>query len=191
MDKPRSNQPLPSNAKKVFQGTIFSVYQWDQKMFDGSIQIFEKIRRDDTVSAIPVTLDGKIILCEQEQPGQEKFLSVAGGKMDEGEDVLTCVKRELLEETGYTTGELIEWFAVQPSTMIDWAVYVYIAKGCKKTENQHLDPGEKITLRFVEFTEFVDLVYDDIFRDTEITLKIMKAQKDPAEFEKIKKLLSG
>ena len=44
MDK----QQLPKNAKRVFKGKIFDVYQWDQKMFDNSVEIFEKMKRTDT-----------------------------------------------------------------------------------------------------------------------------------------------
>ena len=31
---------LPEQAKKVFDGEIFDVYQWDQEMYDGSTETF-------------------------------------------------------------------------------------------------------------------------------------------------------
>ena len=56
------NQKFPPQAKRVFKGMIFDVYQWEQEMYDGSTHTFEKIIRPDTVLVIPVTEDGKIII---------------------------------------------------------------------------------------------------------------------------------
>lgn len=61
----------------MFKGVIFDVYQWEQEMFDGTTQTFEKLKRPDTIMVIPVTEDGKIILTEQEQPGKKPFISAA------------------------------------------------------------------------------------------------------------------
>ncbi len=36
---------IPPNAKRVFKGIIFDVYQWQQKMFDGSKETFEMLKR--------------------------------------------------------------------------------------------------------------------------------------------------
>jgi 8-oxo-dGTP pyrophosphatase MutT (NUDIX family) len=41
--------------------------------------------------------DGRIILTEQEQPGKEPFIAACGGRVDEGEEILTAAKRELLD----------------------------------------------------------------------------------------------
>jgi ADP-ribose pyrophosphatase len=94
--KPISKQPLPKHAKKVFEGIIFDVYQWEQKMFDGTTQTFEKLKRPDTVTVIPITHDGMIMLTKQEQPGKQAFVGAAGGRVDYGEGIIEAAKRELL-----------------------------------------------------------------------------------------------
>src|SRR3989344_5268859 len=99
--RPLSEQPMPKSAKRVFKGVVFDVYQWQQQMFDGTYETFEKIKRVDTVIVLPVTKEGKIILTKQQQPNGKPFTRVAGGRVDEGEGVLAAAKRELLEETGY------------------------------------------------------------------------------------------
>ena len=35
---------VPKQAKRVFKGVIFDVYQWEQEMFDGTKEIFEKLK---------------------------------------------------------------------------------------------------------------------------------------------------
>src|SRR3989339_514601 len=100
--RPESKQPIPKNAKKVFKGVIFDVYQWEQEMFDGTKVIFEKAKRIlDNVTIFAVLPDGKILLTEQEQPGKAPFVGAVGGRVEEDEDVLTAAKREPLEENAY------------------------------------------------------------------------------------------
>lgn len=177
VQRPVSKQPTPSNAKRVFEGKIFDVYQWSQKMFDGSKVLFEKIKRDDTVNVLPV-LDGKIILTKQEQPGTAPFIGAVGGRIDEGESPLEAAKRELLEETGFTTEEFVLWDAIQPVEKIDWAAYTFIAKKCRQVRNPKLESGEKIKLFPVSFEEFLAIVADEKYRDVEIALKILRDRND-------------
>ena len=59
---------IPKNARLVFNGKLFQVYQWRQKMFDGSYQIFERARRADSVITI-ATVKDKIVVLKQKQPG--------------------------------------------------------------------------------------------------------------------------
>ena len=121
-------QPIPPDAKKVFKGIIFDVYQWEQQLFDGTTATFEKLKRDDNAIVIPVTSDKKIITLEQEQPARLPFLSFPGGKVEDGEDPAAGAKRELREETGYTPQKLSLWYASQPVCKIDWAVSVNSSK---------------------------------------------------------------
>src|SRR3990167_7476624 len=128
---------IPENAKRVFKGQIFDIYQWEQEMYDGSTHTFERLKRPDTVIVIPLTTDEKIIICDQEQPAREPFLSMIGGMIDEGEEPLTAAKRELLEETGYEASEITLFDEFHPHIKLDWTVYTYLAKGCKKVAEQN------------------------------------------------------
>src|SRR3990167_3952892 len=149
---------IPDQAKLAFKGQIFDIYQWEQEMYDGTTHTFERLKRPDTVIVIPVTEDGKIIICHQQQPDRESFLSMIGGRIDEGEDSLEAGKRELLKETGYQSDGWVLYEQIQPFTKMEWEIFTYIAKGCRKVAEQNLDGGEKIELKFVSFEEFIDLL---------------------------------
>ena len=103
---------IPKSAKKVFAGEIFDVYQWRQKMFDNSFQIFEAIKRPDTVEIIGITPGKKIIVLKQKQPHTDWFFSLPGGRVDQGENQRQAAQRELKEETGYETYKLILWKSI-------------------------------------------------------------------------------
>ncbi len=188
IQRPDSKQPIPKDATLVFKGAIFDVYQWQQEMFDGTKATFEKLKRPDTVVVFPVLDDGKIILTEQEQPGKVPFIGATGGRVDEGEDILTAAKRELLEESGYEAEEFILWDAQHPTPKIDWVIYTFIAKGCKKVADLHLDAGEKITLLPVTLDEMIDIATTKHFSETEIIIKLLEAKLDPEKKEELKEL---
>ncbi len=187
--RPTSKQPFPPSARRVFKGVIFDVYQWKQKMYDGSFDTFERMKRPDTASVIPVTKDGKIILCVQEQPGRKAYYSTLGGRIDAGESPLAAAKRELLEEAGFKSNDWALLDAVQPVTKIDWAVFTFVARGCGKVAKPHLDAGEKIDLLFVNFEKFIELYLKEDFGDKEIKERILEAKLDPKKMKKLKRLI--
>ena len=187
--KPVSEQPLPETAKKVFKGIIFDVYQWELEGYDGKVRTFEKLKRPDTAVIIPVTEDGKIIIAKQEQTGKKPFMGLVGGRLDEGEDPLEAAKRELLEETGYEAKEWSLFSSAQPLAKIEWAVYVFIARGCKKVAGQNLDGAEKVEMLFVDFDEFVEMTLGDESRDEWLKIKLLEAKLDPTKMQAMKKQL--
>lgn len=191
IQKPKSVQPMPETAKKVFDGIIFDVYQWEQKMFDGTTQTFEKIKRPDTVIIFPVLPDGKILLTKQEQPGKDPFIGAVGGRVDEGEEVLEAAKRELLEESGYEAGEFVFWKSEQPVGKIEWSVYIFVARNLKKVADLHLDAGEKIELMPVEFEEFLKIALEPNFYEQEIYRDVVEATLDLKKKSDLRKFILG
>lgn len=85
---------VPSQAKRVFKGIIFDVYQWEQELFDGSKQTFEMLKRPDTVEVIAVK-DGSILMSRQSQPNKHDFFSLFGGRVEPDEEPLAAAQREL------------------------------------------------------------------------------------------------
>lgn len=184
-----SVKSIPKNAQRVFSGVIFDVYQWEQEMFDGTTQTFEKLKRPDTADVIAITKDKKIVITHQAQPGSEFFFSVPGGRIDEGEDPLSSVKRELLEETGYGGGIWELNSTSTPFHKIVWTLYTYIAKDVELIAATHHEAGEKIEVLLVSFDEFLDILTKENCRDRDLALHILRLQKNPEEFNAFRKML--
>ena len=190
MDKIKTSKPFPSHAKKVFEGIIFDVYHWNQKLFDGTTTTFEKLSRVDTVQTVAITEDNKIIMLKQEQPNKPPFTSLPGGRSEKGEDPKLAAKRELLEETGYECSEIKLWQITQPVLKIDWTIYTFIAKGCRKIKDLNLDGGEKIEPFLLSIDDYVDIVlsrnhYTDSILDKFIDQGLVTLRSDK---KKIKNL---
>ena len=187
--RPISRQPIPIGARRVFKGKLFDVYQWEQKLFDGSIATFEKLKRPDTAYVIPITADRKLMLADQRQPGATPSIGLIGGRIEAGETPEQGARRELLEETGLIPGNLILWDSYQFLPKLDWAIYTFIAKNCRKIEDQYLDAGEDVKLITVTFDEFLDLVGQENFGDLEVALRVLRILTDPDRLSEMRHLL--
>lgn len=180
---------IPPHAKIVFKGILFEVWQWEQKMFDGSVEFFEHLRRPNTVVVVS-TVGDKILIEIQEQPHRSKpFLSLPGGRCGWEEDPLAAAKRELLEETGYESDDWTLWKELNPVGKIEWTVYTYIARNCVKKQEPHLDAGEKIAAKLIDFEEFLMLAEDPSFYERELISVILQARFDPKAKEELYNLL--
>jgi len=128
------------------------------------------------------------LLLEQEQPGRKPSFDTPGGRIEEGEDVLSAVKREMLEETGYEAENFILLDAQQPVNKVDWAVYTFIAMGLKKVGEVSPDAGEKIKLFPVAFDQLFNIVTNEDFYSPEPMTKFIEARYNPDKMEELRKL---
>jgi ADP-ribose pyrophosphatase len=180
---------IPKNAKRVFKGVLFDVYQWKQKQFDGSYATFELVRRKPSVQVIAV-VNRKIILLKEEHPFVGKFSSFPGGII-ENKDTKKDALRELLEETGLKPETLVLWRKTEFDVKVQWDTYYYIAKGCKKVAVQKLDPGEKIKPVLVSFEEFVEITSSEEFRNREFSDYMFRLKQDKKKLEEFRKKVLG
>ena len=154
---PKGARLIPSEADCVFGGEIYKLYQWPQKMPDGSVKTFEMLRRPDTVMVIALDEAGDVLVIDEKQPGgivRKNHLPV--GRVDSSdESVLAAAQRELREETGCTFPDS-DWGlldVVQMEKKIEWFTYLLLATGALHRAAQHLDAGEDITVKSAPLAE--------------------------------------
>lgn len=189
MDESIKNQnSLPEDAKMIAKGKMFEIWQWEQKMFDGTTEIFERIKRPNTAGVVAVVGD-KIILQEQEQPHRGSFISLPGGRCDEGEELIETARRELLEETGYVSDDISFWRAENPASSMIYTNAYFIARNCRKVQEPHLDAGEKITIKWITFEELLMLSENEEFRDKGFMRYLLQMRLHPEKAEEFRKLL--
>lgn len=176
---------LPPNAKKVFQGIIFSVFQWEQQLYDGTTATFEMLKRPGTIQIIP-TLEGRVVLSYEEQPTKPRCYTFLGGRQEPDEDPLVTAKRELMEEAGLESNdwELIKTY--ENPGQIDWPTFFYVARNCKKVAEPNLDPGEQIEVKEVDWEEFFQIASDEAFWSQHIATDILRMRLDGNKLEDFK-----
>ncbi len=167
---------VPDNAKKVFTGEIYDVYQWPQEMFDGTTATFEMLKRPDTIVIYAVTADEEIIVLEEKQPNTGIYLTLPSGRVEDGEDILVAAKRELLEETGIEFAEIKLIGIEQPHPKIEHFVYIFAASSPSSVRAQNLDAGEQIQVKKLAFEEYLSYVKSgkvplDVFTLRQLAIK--------------------
>ncbi len=175
---------IPKNAKLVYDGDIFKVYNWQQKLFDGSYKTFEAVKRKDSVQLI-VIKDNKLIIYDEQQPDTEQLITLPGGMIEWDEPPEKAGPRELLEETGLKA-DFTFYMKKSFSGKIKWDTYYYICKNSVKVSEQKLDAGEKITVKEVSFEKFIDLTQHNKFRNKEFQqhIKILMLENKLEDFKK-------
>jgi len=102
----------------------------------------------------------EVVLIQQYRHGvQEVLWEIPGGVVDAGEDPLEGVKRELLEETGYTASEFTLAGKLYPNPSFQTnTMYCYLARNAEKVAEQHLDGGEDIEVHLVPLDEVSSMI---------------------------------
>ena len=107
---------IPANAKRVFTGILYDVYQWKQRLPGNSYKTFEAVKKLDTV-VVFASVGGKVLLAEEKRVGVPVEIGALGGMIERGERPLHAAKRELLEESGYASDKwkLLEVWSSTPA----------------------------------------------------------------------------
>ena len=107
----------------------------------------------DWVNIVAYDKAGALIVVEQFRFGtSEVAIEIPGGVIDPGEEHAATARRELREETGYTTDDWTYLGCVQPNPAFhDNVCHHWLARGCEKTDELELDAGEDI--RVLTLTE--------------------------------------
>ena len=108
-------------------------------------------------NVIALTKNNEVVLIKQYRHGVEKVLwEIPGGVVEDDEDPLDGVKRELFEETGYTTSKFIQVGALYPNPAIQTnTMYCFLALDAELMGEQELDDGEDIEVQLVPLNELV------------------------------------
>ena len=126
------------------------------RMPDGQvIDDYYVLEYTDWVNAVAVTEDQQVILITQYRHGAEEVITeIPGGCIDPGESPEEAVRRELLEETGYSFSSIepLATLYANPSTARN-KTYSFLATGGVKTHDQQLDGREDIIVHLVSLSE--------------------------------------
>ncbi len=122
-----------------------------------------------SVAVIALTDKNEVIVAEQFRPGPEKIMQeLPGGGAHESEDLAEAVLRELEEETGYTSDDLVSLGMVHKDAYTNATSNYFIARSCKKlTRGQNLDHGEFVNVKLISIADLFKNARSGQMTDTE------------------------
>jgi ADP-ribose pyrophosphatase len=137
------------SRQTIFEGRIIDLHVEDVQLPNGKTSKREIIKHPGAVAVIAVTDENKIIMVRQyRKPMERVMVEIPAGKLEKGEEPLSCARRELEEETGYVCESITPLISFYTSPgFADELVHVYVAEGLSKKENAApLDEDEFVDL---------------------------------------------
>lgn len=155
----------PLASRLLARGHFLEVRIDDVRLPSGGTATREYIHHPGAVAVMALLDDGRLLLERQyRHPVGRVILEIPAGKIDPGEDLLACARRELLEETGYTAREWARAGSLHVAVgCSDEVIHLFFARGLVSGEQQ-LDDGE-----FIELTTLTEVELDALASRGEIT----------------------
>ncbi len=103
------------DGEQLLKGRFLDVRRDRISLPDGAITTREYIVHPGAVMILPVFDDGRVLVERQfRYPIDQVIIEYPAGKLDPNESSLTCGRRELLEETGYSAKEFFFLTRIHP-----------------------------------------------------------------------------
>ena len=158
-DASLAEKPLTEDV--MWTGRIFNVNRLRVKLPDGREALRDVVRHPGAVAIVALTDDGRICLVRQYRTALSRVtVEIPAGKLDPGEDPLTCAKRELKEETGMVAEQMAVLTTIATSDgFTDELIHIYMATGLSYLESEP-DDDEFINVDLVPLSDLIDAVLD-------------------------------
>lgn len=127
---------------------------------DGSEHDFFCIEAPDWINILPLTANDEVVMIEQYRHGADEVtLEIPGGMVDEGETPETAAGRELIEETGYLSREILYLGKTRPNPAIqdNW-IHTYLARDAVFDHTPVFDSTEHTVVRLVPLADVPELI---------------------------------
>jgi ADP-ribose pyrophosphatase len=146
-DRPDESSWPVLDSVTVYETPFFDVGHDRVERPDGSRGDYHWIDPVDGVCIVALTDEDEVVLVEEYRPKHRRsFLTVPGGAVDAGEDVIEAARRELAEESGYHAGTVEYVRSYYPDGWVRHRRHVCVATDLTLGERAP-DEGEFMTVR--------------------------------------------
>ena len=177
MNDPLHEQQLSS--EQVFQGRMLQVFRDEVRLPDSKPGVREYIKHPGAVVVIPVCADGMLIFERQfRYPLGRAFLELPAGKLDAGEDIQACARRELQEETGFAGSHWRHLGTMHPCIgYSNERIEIFLATGLTHVGDA-LDDGEFLEIVRMSLADAREAVFDGRITDAKTITALFWAERE-------------
>lgn len=171
------------DKQKIFHGKNIEVFNYKFKIKEKQIQ--HEIIKQSGISCVLAIDQNDVIMVKQFRYPFDEVLEIPAGNIEESETPEECARRELLEETGYSTTQLTHLIRFYPSLGYNLQfVDCYLATKLKKKSKQKLDDEEFVSVHKIPIKELFSLIKSGKIIDPKTLCAItMMLQKDDLNFK--------
>ncbi|MEK7389458.1 MAG: NUDIX hydrolase [Elusimicrobiota bacterium] len=162
------------SKKTVWHGNAVNFDVDTVRLPNGKLATREFMSHPGAVGVVPFLNRDTIVMVRQyRHPVGQVTLEIPAGKLDAGESVLTCLKRELREETGYTSRKFIPLLRYWPTpAFADEVLHLFVATGLKEGR-MSADEDEFIERVIMPFRKAVELVRRGKIKDSKTVIGLL------------------
>ena len=164
---------------RIYSGTSVNFSADKIVLPDGNIALREYLEHPGAVAVIPFAESGKIILVRQYRyPVRQVTFEIPAGKLGRNERPVSCVQRELEEETGFKAGKIEKLLSFWPTPAFsNELIHVYAAYDLMPA-NKNPDDDEFIEHIEIPFDTALSWIKSGKIRDSKTVIALLFWEKN-------------
>ncbi len=174
MNREDSLEEKTLSSAYIYQGKIINLRHDKVKLPDDSETIREIVEHPGAVAILALTEKKEIVMIRQfRKPADEVLWELPAGTLEEGENLVSCARRELEEETGYyprKIKKLITFFSTPG--FCNEKLTLFLAEDLEK-KNKNEDAEEFIEVELIKPDEALRLVKENVIKDAKTIIGIL------------------
>jgi len=145
---------LVTSKRYPYRGKLLSLRVAKVRLPNGLETTREVVEHPGAVAIIPLLDDQRIVVTKQYRiAAGRQLLEIPAGTLEKGESPVSCAKRELVEETGYSARRIRKAFScyLAPGYSTE-RIHFFVAGGLARTEAQP-EEDEAIATRTIRLND--------------------------------------
>lgn len=143
----------------LHQGRVFNIVKENYTLENGVTSDMDFIEHPGAAAMVPMINHQEVILIKQYRHAIREFIwEIPAGTLDPGEAPLSCARRELVEEIGYSATDWHQLATITPLPgCSDERIHIFVAMNLKPAA-QHLDADEMIDVHKMRLSKALQMI---------------------------------
>jgi len=155
-----------NHTRPLYQWRVFTLEKENVTLGNGVTTDLDVIHHPGAAAMVPLTDDNQVILLRQYRHAiRRNIWEIPAGTLEPGEDHESCARREVEEETGFSTAQLVRLGQIIPVPgYSDETITLFLCTALSPTK-QNLDRDEQITVQSVPLDEALAMISSGEIQD--------------------------